>query len=76
MLISSVVSVPQELVATQRYVPCHDSLRKPRRSWMAEAAANALGHRINEFRGYRVRMRYPPVRTVAILRHGLAEPPR
>ncbi|MCX5689874.1 MAG: hypothetical protein NTV94_08865 [Planctomycetota bacterium] len=48
----------------------------PRYREMAEAAANALGHRINEFRGYRVRMRYPPVRTVAILRHGLAEPPR
>jgi hypothetical protein len=48
----------------------------PRYREMAEAAANALGHRINEFRGYRVRMRYPPVRTVAILRHELAQPPR
>ena len=47
----------------------------PRYREMAETAARAMGHSLPDFRGYRVRMRFPPIPTVAVLRHALAEAP-
>lgn len=45
----------------------------PRYREMAEKAAASLGYPLDEFRGYRLRLNYPPIPTLAIIRHGLAK---
>ncbi|MCC6322600.1 MAG: hypothetical protein IT438_14320 [Phycisphaerales bacterium] len=43
---------------------------------IVDAACRATGYEVNEFRGYRFRIKYPPIPAIAILRHKLlpAEP--
>jgi hypothetical protein len=38
---------------------------------MVEAAVRQMGHELNDFQGYRFRVRYPPIPTLAVLRHAL-----
>jgi hypothetical protein len=43
---------------------------------LANVLAGALGHSVNDFMGYRLRLKYPPIPALTALRHGLASPPR
>jgi len=45
----------------------------PRYSELAEKAAASLGYPLSDFRGYRLRLNYPPIPSLAILRHTLAK---
>ncbi len=44
----------------------------PRYQDLAEFAANRAGHPLHDFQGYRYRLKYPPIPTLAVIRHGLA----
>lgn len=44
----------------------------PRYQDVAEFAARQAGLSLNDFNGYRYRLKYPPIPTLAIIRHGLA----
>lgn len=42
---------------------------------MAEAAVRRTNAPLREFRGYRLRLRYPPIPSILVFRHPLPEPP-
>jgi len=46
----------------------------PRYRELAEKGAASLGYSLDDFRGYRLRFNYPPIPSLAILRHALAKP--
>lgn len=45
----------------------------PRYRAMIEAGCKSLGHSSGDFLGFRIRMRYPPIPTMAVLRYSLPE---
>lgn len=45
----------------------------PRYAPMIEAAIGQMGFRVGEFRGFRVRLRYPPIPTLLVYRYELPE---
>lgn len=41
---------------------------------LAQLAAKRMGHDLSEFRGFRYRLKYPPIPAMAVIRHGLLPP--
>lgn len=47
----------------------------PRYDEMIALGAERLGHRLDEFRAFRFRLRYPPIPTMSVIRHPLLKRP-
>ena len=48
----------------------------PRYNQLIERVLQRMGRPLEEFHGYRLRMRYPPMPTIALFRHRLPDAPR
>jgi transposase len=68
---AGVLPVPDEVVDLGAGPPDTTTPEIPRYREMIEQAVRQMGHELNDFQGYRFRVRYPPIPTLAVLRHPL-----
>ncbi|MFN7020908.1 MAG: hypothetical protein ACK4WH_06225 [Phycisphaerales bacterium] len=71
---ASQLPVASEVVDLGESPPDTTSPEMHRFGEMVEAACHASGYPLDEFRGYRLRIKYPPIPSIAILRHPLLSP--
>ncbi len=63
--------IPEEVVSLGSQPPSLTVIEIPRYTELIEFALGKLGRRIDEFHGFRHRVRYPTIPTIAVLRHHL-----
>ncbi len=68
---SGILPVPDDATDLGTGPPDTTTPEMPRYREMVEFATNHAGYELNEFQGYRLRVRYPPIPTLATLRHRL-----
>lgn len=66
-----VLPMPDAVVDLGSGPPDLITVEVPRYREMVEFAATQIGHRLDEFRVFRLRLKYPPIPTLALLRHRL-----
>ncbi|MBX3357707.1 MAG: hypothetical protein KF745_04690 [Phycisphaeraceae bacterium] len=72
---AGLLPVPVEVTDLGSSPPDTTTTELPHYREMAEAATKSLGYSLDEFQGYRMRVKYPPMPTMAILRHSLLRKP-
>jgi hypothetical protein len=72
---AGVIKCQEELVDLGSEPPDVTTPEFPRYREMTELAAESLGFDLSEFHGHRMRLAFPPIPTLAILRHALLQRP-
>jgi hypothetical protein len=68
---AGLLPVPDDVTDLGAAPPDTTTPELPRYREMVEFAVRQMGHEINDFQGYRFRVRFPPIPTLAVLRHAL-----
>lgn len=73
--LAGLLPVPGDVVDLGAGPPDTTTAELPRYREMLEFTVKRMGHALNDFQGYRFRVRFPPIPAMAVLRHNLLPKP-